>query len=452
MRILRILFRIIIAIVLFGALVALVTLRTVDYTPYQETEYYQHTRQNLQTETQRLAAPAAGPLHLGTGKAGITPPIGVPLAGYGARKGAPSVGVHDSLFVRVIALQRDEKPLLLIGYDALILNPPVARNLEAKAAAAFGLEPWQLYFTATHTHSGPGGWGKGWVEEQFAGKPDSTVIRILIDSTLAAIGRAMDTLVPVEFGYDIVRAPAFVRNRLVGEKGTVDPELVFVAFRNDQRIVALFATYSAHATVLSSKNMSFSGDYPGYFERRLEDAIAGPAIFAAAGLGSHSPRGKGEGFEKARYIGEALADSVLAHLKRLDFQTETSLAALRIPVALPSLQIKLSNRVRLAPWLARKIFHVHPAYLHVLSLGNLFIFGSPGEISGELVLRVKERARSHGKEVTVTSFNGCYIGYVTPSEYYHLATYETKLMSWFGPYTGDYLVEIMNECMERISP
>ena len=32
----------------------------------------------------------------------------VPLAGYGDRKGKPSTGVHDSIFVKAVALNREE--------------------------------------------------------------------------------------------------------------------------------------------------------------------------------------------------------------------------------------------------------------------------------------------------------------------------------------------------------
>jgi hypothetical protein len=39
---------------------------------------------------------------------------------------------------------------------------------------------------------------------------------------------------------------------------------------------------------------------------------------------------------------------------------------------------------------------------------------------------------------TVTSFNGDYVGYVVPTKYYGMNTYETQVMAFFGPQLPDY--------------
>ena len=50
----------------------------------------------------------------------------------------------------------------------------------------------------------------------------------------------------------------------------------------------------------------------------------------------------------------------------------------------------------------------------------------------------------------VTSFDGGYIGYVTPDRYYDRATYETRDMNWFGPYNGNYFKEMMVGLLNKI--
>src|SRR5205809_6286349 len=40
----------------------------------------------------------------GVGRTDITPPIGTPLAGYGARRAAPSTGVHDPTEARALII------------------------------------------------------------------------------------------------------------------------------------------------------------------------------------------------------------------------------------------------------------------------------------------------------------------------------------------------------------
>ena len=447
---LKIFLTILAALVVLLAIVLAVSLRLVDSTNFRETNYYKKTSDRIEQALAADPAQAPNELLVGVGKAGITPPVGVPLAGYGARKGAPSTGVHDSLFVRVIALQSGDQQAYIIGYDALILNPPVARRLEAKIKQQLDIPADKFLFTATHTHSGPGGWGETWFEQQFAGPPDSIVATIFVDSSIAAIRRAMADLRPGALADGSVRAPRFIRNRLVGDQGQVDDELVYAAFQRSARTVGVFADYSAHATSLSHHNMEMSGDYPGYLERRMEAKTGGIVLFAAAGLGSHSYRGEGEKFAKSAFVGEGLADSLSAHVGESRAAANVSLRVFRIPVDLARMQVRLTQKICLAPWLAKKLLHPYGSYLQVIALNDFIIIGSPGEYSGELALRVKKTAHEAGKIATITSFNGCYIGYVTPSEYYVLNEYETKLMSWFGPFTGDYLTALMQQIVKAI--
>ena len=123
-KVLKILLAILAALVVLLVIALAASLRVVDSTTFGETKYYQKTADRIKQALDSRPAAEPDELLVGVGNAGITPPIGVPLAGYGARKGAPSIGVHDSLFVRVIALQSGTRQASLVGYAALILNPP----------------------------------------------------------------------------------------------------------------------------------------------------------------------------------------------------------------------------------------------------------------------------------------------------------------------------------------
>ncbi len=434
--------RILLALSVLIVILLLIGVRPIDRTPYQQTGYYRQALAEIAAKPP-LACQRA-PLLAGIAKAGITPPIGVPLAGFGARKSKPSTGVHDSLYVRVIALQAGEQRACLIGYDALLIHPDLARAIEKRS----GLKAEQLYFTASHTHSGPGGWGKGFVEEQFSGKPDPRVSAMLVDSTVAALQRASHTLKPATWRSGRLHAADYIRNRLLCEKGAVDDELVYLWLESAEKPLALFATYSAHATVLSEKNLQFSADYPGYLERRVEQATGALTLFAAAGLGSHSHRGEGSGFERARNIGEGLADNLIRYAFAAPGRDSIALSYTRLSVASPPLQIRLNRDYRLNAWLARRFLHFHDCYISLLAMDEFRFIGAPVEFSGQLALQVKAAAAQQGKPVCVTSFNGCYLGYVVPSRYDDLDAYETRTMCWFGPYFGDYLAEVMGRMAE----
>jgi len=434
--------RILLALAVLIVVLLLICVRPIERTPYDQTGYYRQTLAELAAKPP-LAAKRA-PLLAGIAKAGITPPVGVPLAGFGARKSKPSTGVHDSLYVRVIALQAGEQRACLIGYDALLIHPDLARTIEKRS----GLKAEQLYFTASHTHSGPGGWGNGVVEEQFSGKPDPRVSTVLVDSTAAALQAALSTLKPATWRSGRLHAAEYIRNRLLGSQAPVDDELVYLWLESAEKPLALFAPYSAHATVLSEKNLQFSADYPGYLERRVEQTTGALTLFAAAGLGSHSHRGQGEGFERARYIGEGLADSLIRHAWAAPSRDSVALSYDRLAVAPPLLQIRLNRDYRLNAWLARRLLHFQDCYISLLALDEFRFLGAPVEFSGQLALQVKAAAAQQGKPVSVTSFNGCYLGYVVPSRYDELDAYETRTMCWFGPYFGDYLAEVMRRLAE----
>jgi hypothetical protein len=50
----------------------------------------------------------------------------------------------------------------------------------------------------------------------------------------------------------------------------------------------------------------------------------------------------------------------------------------------------------------------------------------------------------------VTSFNGGYIGYITPVKYYDVDHYETRTMNWYGPGTGEYIVTCQQKMMDAV--
>jgi hypothetical protein len=74
------------------------------------------------------------------------------------------------------------------------------------------------------------------------------------------------------------------------------------------------------------------------------------------------------------------------------------------------------------------------------------MLGTPCDFSGELNPRFDSLAADLDVKVLITSFNGGYIGYVTPDDYYDIDHYETQLMNWYGPGNAEY----MAKCMERL--
>ncbi|HUS33932.1 MAG TPA: neutral/alkaline non-lysosomal ceramidase N-terminal domain-containing protein, partial [Verrucomicrobiae bacterium] len=302
----RIAARVIIGLLLLLIVLALVCLDTIDYRPYFRQPYYKETVARLHA-TAKTNSLARGNLSAGFGAAKLTPTFPLPLAGYGERKGKRAAGAHDDLFVKAVALRVGNRTGIMFGADALIVPRDVSDAAAARLKQEFGLGREQLYFSATHTHCSIGGWGQGIVGEAFAGPFNPQSPELFVNSIVAAAHAAMADLKPAEFGKGSFMAPEFIRNRLVGDLGKVDPEFSFAILKQGDGRTGVIGSFSAHATVLNGRVMEYSADYPGEWQRTVEKETAGFAVFLAGGVGSHGPVAGEQGFAGTERMGRELA-------------------------------------------------------------------------------------------------------------------------------------------------
>jgi len=441
-----------------------ICLEGVDHRPYFRAPYYESTRARLDAALTNQAV-VFGPLRAGFGKALLTPTLNaaqenpeqgqfrsVPLAGYGDRDGRPATGVHDDVFVKAVAFCVGARTGVVVSADALIIPREVAEEASRRLEQELGLHRAQVYFGATHTHASLGGWGEGMVAEAFAGGFQPGVRRWFATQLTAAARRAVADLSPAAFGAGSFPAPGFVRNRLVGNLGGVDPAFDFALVKQTDGDLAVLGVYAAHATVLSDQVMEFSGDYPGAWQRAVERATGGMAVFLAGGVGSHSPVAGESGFAGVEKMGEALAQLTAEQLSTTPLTNQLALGVLGLPVDLPELHVRLADDWRMRPWLAKRLLRVAPqTYLQVFRLGNSLWISTPCDFSGELAVALKEHLRLRDRQAVITSFNGDYIGYVIPDRYYHLNSYESRLMSFFGPTVPDYFEDLIRSLAGRLA-
>ncbi|PYI83634.1 MAG: hypothetical protein DME26_14660, partial [Verrucomicrobia bacterium] len=239
----RIILRISAGLAALGAAALVACLDGVDHRPYFRQPYYTETEARLRTCTATNTV-TRGDLAAGFGRARLTPAVNaaqdnpaqgsfrsLPLAGYGDRKGRPATGTHDDLYVKAVALRVGDRLGVMLGADALIIPRTVADAASLQLAQELGLRREQLYLSATHTHSSLGGWGEGMVGEAFGGKFQPGARSWFADRIVAAVREAVADLKPASFGHGSFAAPEFVRNRLVGQLGRVDPEFSYAVLK-----------------------------------------------------------------------------------------------------------------------------------------------------------------------------------------------------------------------------
>jgi hypothetical protein len=448
-------------VILLG-IIFLVSTGTVKDDPFMTSAYFKKTMQRVDSlkKAEKLVTDS---IFAGFSKVSITPGINnpvddpttgkfkeVPLAGFGARKGKPATGVHDSIFVRSVALKIGSKLLVFVGADLLIMPPNIIDEVVVLLAEK-GISRDQLLFSATHSHSSVGAWGPGFIGEQFAGKANFAIQQWLVGCIVKGVELAVADLSRSNLSNGSFDASVLTRNRFIGELGTKNGDFTYLLVNQLGKRKAVIGSFSAHATTLGDKNMEFSGDYPGYWERKMEANSYDVALFCGGSIGSQSPSGKGKAFESSQYVGESLADSMIRKLPMAAYQETAAFSTTTLRVGMPEYHLRLTTKINLATWLSNKLMpEPKNVFFQAVRIGQLIWISAPSDFSGEYALQIKDALAAKGFSAVVSSFNGSYIGYIVPGRYFYMDEYEPKLMGWFGPTMGDYSMDLIRHLTEIV--
>lgn len=424
-------------------------------TPYSQSEYYKKTIATLD-EIKPSVKTLTDTLQAGFSRLSIVPGIdetvrsknkmkGIPIAGYGQMKTKYATGIHDSVFVRAIALKIDSVTSIIVSAEMLIMPPNIIDSVVTRLSEA-GIRREQLFFSATHAHSSIGGWGYGIMAKLMAGKRNIAIEQFLVNRISKAALDAKADLKPASIGSGFLDAPQYTINRLTHNPEHNNTAFDYVLIEQLHARKAVLGTYSAHATTLPSGNTLISGDYPGYWSRKIERSGFDEAMFCAGSMGGQSPAGKGKDFESSAFIGESLADSVLAGISRIRTSPLVSASSISLETNLPEYHFRLSSKRNFTTGFSRWLMpEPGNVYLQALRMNNLIWFFTPGDFSGESANLLRRLMKGGSYRSVVSGYNGSYVGYIIPGKYFYLDHYEPKMMGWYGPTMGDYIFELMDE-------
>ena len=461
MKFLRVLLKIVVGLLAIVVLFLAVSLSPNDHTPYQQTDFYRQTKARLDSLS-ALPKPNMGiqtQIRAGWAKANLTPAYTTPTGGYGARRGKHWTTVADSVFVRAIVLDNGNGPVAIVACDLLITPPSVSEQLR-KRLPEVGLTWESVYFGTTHSHNSLGGWAPGLVGNLFSGSYDQRVVDHITNTILAALQRAKSRLQPVSVGFRAVNAPQFVYNRLDDTK-PVDPYFRLVQLKQTGGAgqTATLCTYSAHATMMDMFSYQYlTRDWPGQVVDGIERETGGFALFMAGAVGSMGPKGPptGKDFPLVKQYAAEMMTCLKPELTQFqtgnDSTSGGALDLLTLPLTLRDPAPRIIGDWRIRPWLFHAIYGRYPSDIKALRLGPVLMLGTPCDFSGELMPPLVAAARAKNLALIVTSFNGGYVGYITPDVYYEKDTYETRVMNWFGPQNGAYFSEMMRGLIDRVKP
>ena len=101
-----------------------------------------------------LLSPAfAAEVRVGVAATDITPPLGVPMAGYYHARGAD--GVLDPLFSKAMIIESNGERAAFVALDLIAITRSVTDQAREEIEKATGIQGVRVMISATHAHTGP---------------------------------------------------------------------------------------------------------------------------------------------------------------------------------------------------------------------------------------------------------------------------------------------------------
>jgi neutral ceramidase len=374
---------------------------------------------------------AAAGWRAGLATVDITPPPGVWMGGYAARKEAAQ-GTAQPLHAKALAIEDAAgEPVVLVTLDLLGLTAEVAGRIADGVTRLHGVPRARLLLCSSHTHSGPV------INDQLAVAYDltpeqweaiRTSTRSIERKVVDVVGRALAARQPARLRTGQGSA-AFAANRRTQftPDGPVDHAVPVLSIESpDGALRGVVFGYACHNTTLQATAVRYHGDYAGVAQRELESRHRGAVAMFVAGCGADanpSPRGTEELVEQH---GRSLADAVDAVLPSATTVTGTLRAAFEEPALAYAPPPPASTwRERLAAddvyerrhaRLMLDIFErdgrlpaYEPAPLHVVRLGDLTLVTLSGEVVVDYALAIKQ---AYGERTWVAGYTDTVFGYV----------------------------------------
>lgn len=391
----------------------------------------------------------ANKLMAGFGRANITPPMGIDIAGYFKVRKAD--GVLDELEVNALALKFGDKTVLLITVDHCGIVKVIMDGFKAEITQKTGVPADCIFIHATHTHTAP----------TLIPDTDDTLIneyRVLVSHKCAdAALFAIEDLKEAKFGYGISTAPniAFVRRYrmkdgtiktnpgvgnpdIVAPIGDVDERVNVLRFTREGADDIVLANFGDHPDTVGGNKIS--GDWPSLARATFEKAIDNTkCIFFNGCQGDvnhvkvnptsgdfngmfHDFDGCSRGYAHAQYMGRVVAGAIMQIYDKVNYVEVDSLNAIQREIPIPSNKpdpkdlplahkyndLHLAGKDDEIPYEAMMLTTVvaeaarmvrlenapdnFPMLFSAISIGNVAIFGIPGEPFTGIGRAIKEIA------------------------------------------------------------
>ncbi|MBT3891630.1 MAG: hypothetical protein HN617_02250 [Planctomycetaceae bacterium] len=242
----------------------------------------------------------------------ITPPIGIPMWGYGARSDDPSTGVLEPLEANALVIATGDAKLAFVGLD--LGRAPTRKsmaNIRRLIKEQTGIE--HCFIAGSHTHHGP------CLELGHLEGSAGEYVRSLEKKIAEAIIAANKQMVTARMGVGSDQVD-MNRNRHTDiEPKPIDQELAVIRFDDmTGNPIALIVNYAAHPTSIDSDQLEYSPDYPGFLKKHVRKSLNCECLFMQGASGDLSTNRRGNDY---RAFGTLLGQKVVEIAKSIETKT-----------------------------------------------------------------------------------------------------------------------------------
>lgn len=234
-------------------------------------------------------------LRAGVAKVDITPPAGLPLWGYAARKEV-SRGTMDPLYAHVLVLGTSEKSIAIVTVDLGRSFGPASHD-RLRTAVKKSSNISHVLVSATHSHSGPV------IRDENASEWETATV----DKIAIAIDEAEQNSQEARIGIGYGKIYVGHNRRLVNQDRTitwldrnltkiptapVDP--VITVLRIDSEYgspLAILVNYACHPVIFGPDNLKYSAEFPGVLTKVVQQSFGSKplCLFLQGAAGDINP-------------------------------------------------------------------------------------------------------------------------------------------------------------------
>jgi len=404
----------------------------------------------------------------GRGAVKITPPSGIPMAGYFSVRLAEST--HDDLYAKAVVLESGGKKAAIIACDLVSIDDELVGEARKLIESQTGIPAAHVMISATHSHTGPLLRKRLIGFAPAAAQKIAYAYRAALPAKIGAAAKLADTaLVPVQMLEGVGREesisfyrrflmkdgsvrtnPGKMNPEIVQPMGEIDPEVAVVQWESSGKPLATYVNFALHLDTVGGPQ--FSADY-AFTLGRLLAKIEAPDLLTlftigAAGNINHVDvkfKEPQKGHAEAKRIGSILAGEVLKTLARLKpiVAEDLRVAGEVVKLPLPTYSASEVEKAKQAASQfgkprsggqdlvhAIKVLEVADrsaaglrAEVQVIALGDRLAWvGLPGEIFVELGAAIK-KASPFERTIVVELANGS-IHYVPTRKAFQEGSYE----------------------------